>query len=468
MKINHNEKTTPMGENREDSAALELDRRLVEEINILKLEGSLFCFDPKEAKRRRGKLTLADVRKEPVTVQIHPDFGQPSVLAYKVLQAIFLKVAETGCSLTEDGRCLYDGTVSFSARELAALTGRAWAGKTSEELHQAMMQLRRTAITASLYDKETDEWATADFEVLITAYFAGRGQTITRCSVRLHPQIVASLNRRHVATFNLARLRTLDTIRLVLYKRIFFHFSNLMHEKKGRGSLRFTKDYEAICREWLGGLKPERYKSKIIDNQLGRHFDALKATGLIGRAPSLEKNKAGIGFNLTFHPGPGFFEDYQAYYLDKKPARLTMRTVAELEEVKALELVAYFHRKLGRLERTRFEDHETAYVTELLAKYTEAEVRDLIDYAVAEAPRTNWEPLFFGSLKRFVDEWGANAARRKKRERWEATVAACPHCGKHGYIELREQGTGRLFMHLCPHRLELITKIEEGLNAYRV
>jgi hypothetical protein len=403
-----------------------------------------------------------------VSVHIHPDFGQPSVLAYKVLQAIFLKVAETGCSVTEDGRCLYDGTVSFSARELAALTGRAWAGKTSEELHQAMMQLRRTAITASLYDKETDEWATADFEVLITAYFAGRGQTISRCSVRLHPQIVASLNRRHVATFNLARLRTLDTIGLVLYKRIFFHFSNLMHEKKGRGSLRFTKDYEAICMEWLGGLKPERYKSRIVDNQLGRHFDALKATGLIGRSPTLEKNKAGDGFNVTFYPGPGFFEDYQAYYLDKKPARLTMRSVAELQEVKALELVAYFHRKLGRIERTRFKDHETAYAEELLATHTEAEVRDLIDFAMAEAPRTNWEPLFFGSLKKFVAEWSANLAHRKERERREAAIAACPHCSKDGMLELRKQGSGYLFVHECLHKLELITKIEDGLNAYRV
>src|SRR5215217_3020256 len=247
----------------------ELDRRLVEEINILKLEGSLFCFDPKKAKRRNGKLTLADTRKQPVTIDINPKYGQPSVLAYKVLQAIFLKVAQTGCSLTEDGRCLYDGTVSFSARELAALTGRAWAGKTSEELHQAMMQLRRTGITASLYDKETDEWAIADFEVLISAYFAGRGQTISRCVVQLHPKIVASINRRHVATFNLARLHSLDTIGLVLYKRIFFHFSNLMHEKKGRGSLRFTKDYEAICTEWLGGLKPLHYRAHILKDQLG-------------------------------------------------------------------------------------------------------------------------------------------------------------------------------------------------------
>jgi hypothetical protein len=467
MSPTNNEKLEPMEENCAAVDNFELDRRLVEEINILKLEGSLFCFDPKEAKRRRGKLTLADARKQPVSIAIHPDHGQPSVLAYKVLQAVFLKVAETGCSLTEDGCCLYEDTVSFSARELAALTGRAWAGKTSEELHQAIMQLRRTGITASLYDKETDEWIIADFEVFVTAYFAGRGKTISRCIVQLHSKIVASLNRRHVATFNLARLHSLDTIGLVLYKRIFFHFSNLMHESKHKGSLKFTKDYEAICKEWLGGLKPEKYKSLIISNQLGRHLNALRATGLISRT-TIEANKAGDGFNVAFLPGSGFFEDYQAYYLDQKPMRLTMRSAAELHEVKALELVAYFHRKLGRLERTRFEDHETAYSDELLKKHTEAEVRDLIDYAIAEAPRTNWEPLFFGSLKKFEAEWGESTARRKKRERWEATVKACPHCSKDGMLELRKQRTGYLFVHECPHRLELITKIEEGLNAYRV
>ena len=70
MEINENEKTTPMHETK-DLAPFELDRRLMEEINILKLEGSLFCFDPKEAKRRGGKLTLSDARKNPVTIEIH-------------------------------------------------------------------------------------------------------------------------------------------------------------------------------------------------------------------------------------------------------------------------------------------------------------------------------------------------------------------------------------------------------------
>src|SRR3954453_11339060 len=77
-----------------DLATFELDRRLMQEINLLKLEGALFCFDPREAKRRTGALTLSDALKRPVTVVINQTFGQPSVLAYKVLQAIFLKLSE--------------------------------------------------------------------------------------------------------------------------------------------------------------------------------------------------------------------------------------------------------------------------------------------------------------------------------------------------------------------------------------
>ena len=241
-----------------------------------------------------------------------------------------------------------------------------------------------------------------------------------------------------------------------------------MHKSKRKGSLLFTKDYEAICNEWLGGLKPMRYKSDILKNQFGRHFDALKATSLINRDPTLEKNKAGTGFNVTFHPGPGFFEDYQAYYLDKKPMRLTLRAVAELQEVKALELVAYFHRRLGRLEHTRFADHETSYADELLTTHGEAEIRDLIDHVIGKAKETKFEMAFFGALKRYAPEWAASEARRKEQERKAAVVSGCPHCSGGGMLELREQGTGRLFMHLCPHRIEHIAKIEETLNAFRV
>src|SRR3954454_21223862 len=116
LPTNDNEK--PM--HREEPQHAEFER-LTQEINLLKLEGHVFCFDPREAKRRRGTLTLADARKQPVSIKVDDDYGQPSVLAYKVLQAIFLKLDEQGCTLTEDGRCLYTDTFAFSQRELSRL-----------------------------------------------------------------------------------------------------------------------------------------------------------------------------------------------------------------------------------------------------------------------------------------------------------------------------------------------------------
>ena len=68
-----------------------------------------------------------------------------------------------------------------------------------------------------------------------------------------------------------------------------------------------------------------------------------------------------------------------------------------------------------------------------------------------------------------MPEWGAGEARRKEQERKVALMQECPHCTENaGVLELREQGTGRLIMHVCPHKLEHIAKIEETLNAYRV
>ena len=86
----------------------------------------------------------------------------------------------------------------------------------------------------------------------------------------------------------------------------------------------------------------------------------------------------------------------------------------------------------------------------------------------ARAGKTKFPMLFFGALKRYVAEWSAGEARRKEQERRVALMKECPHCTENGVLELREQGTRRLIVHVCPHKLEHITKIEETLNAYRV
>src|SRR4051812_42844253 len=107
--------------------------RFVQELDLLGLEGLLFCFDPKEAKRRHGKISLKDARQRKLSIEIHPHYGQPTKLAYKVELATLHKIVMQGCTLTEDGRCLYDDEVYFGSRELARLTGRVWGSAASEQ-----------------------------------------------------------------------------------------------------------------------------------------------------------------------------------------------------------------------------------------------------------------------------------------------------------------------------------------------
>lgn len=102
----------------------------------------------------------------------------------------------------------------------------------------------------------------------------------------------------------------------------------------------------------------------------------MKTAGLLRRW-TIEKNVAADGYNVSVWPGDGFFEDYQLYYLDAQQPRFRFKASADLQAIqKPLELVALFHRELGRATM-KFEEHETAYADDLLATYTDAEVRDL-------------------------------------------------------------------------------------------
>src|SRR2546430_5590981 len=98
------------------------DVRLFNEINLLRLEGYYFCLDPKESVRRTNKKyeffeiikrRKTEIEKRPVVIVPNPIHGYPSILAYKVLQAIMRKLSWFSYPIPD--------TVQFSQRELARL-----------------------------------------------------------------------------------------------------------------------------------------------------------------------------------------------------------------------------------------------------------------------------------------------------------------------------------------------------------
>lgn len=381
---------------RDDSSGAAIER-LLEETNILRLEGRLFCFDPREAQRRKGLLAFDDGSPERrVTIELHPSYGQPSVLAYRVLQAIFKKITDGGVPAS--------GTVSFSQRELARLAGRqTFGGTQSKQLFHALMQLHRTGISAALVDRETKEWRRADFVLITKLLTSGRGTQVSACVVSLETKIIESLNKRHWACFNWERMRELEPIGMALYKRLFRHFSNLYQSARTPEALRFEKDYDAILAEWLGGLKPERYASRVAQ-QLGAHLDAVAATGLIRRWQIAKKADA-RGLKITFYPGKAFFGDYDQFY--RSPLMPPVRTVRD-RNFRAVqqphELVAYFHERRGQAP-TMFHAKEVAFASGLLDRYSYDDARDLIDYAIDEARKTHFEMRFLTAIKQYLPAW---------------------------------------------------------------
>jgi hypothetical protein len=404
--------------------------RLREEITVLRIEGTLFCFDPKEAKRRRGFITNtikdADGTERPVSVEVHPTYGQPSVLAYKIVQAIFLKMTKAGEP--------YPNAVAFTQRELARLVGKSWGGTQSQQLYHALSQLQSTRITCSVHNKETKEYFEITFTFLVTILCSSKEKSITECVVQVHDAIVASLNRNHAIWLNYNRLRTLDTIGMVFYKRLFFHFSNTYRVNTTRSTFKFEKDYEDICREWLGGLKPEKYKSRI-EKQLGKYLESVKATGLISRY-EIAARVRGNGFKLIFYPGQGFYDDYQDFYL-RTPKRSVQLPERMVSNPQPLQLVAYFHELMGHSHK-EFTEKERSQAAELLKAYSDEEAKAFIEHAIAQGKKTNFGMQFFGAVLGYQGSWTATRAR-----------ATCAICQGKGVIEVSDEQGMR--MRVCTH-----------------
>ncbi len=406
----------PVRDPQPSAASIADAERLFEETNVLRLEGLLFCFDPREARRRTGKLSVEDGEGRRVEIELHPSYGQPSVLAYRVLQAIFKKLSDQGLPAS--------GKVSFSQRELARLVGRAgFGGHQSQQLFHALMQLHRTGISAELLDKETKEWARADFLLVTSLLTSGRGtvnRQLSECVVQLEPKIVESLRKRHWACFNWTRMQQLEPIGMAIYKRLHRHFSNLYETKATARGLRFEKDYEDLLGEWLGGLKPEGYVSRI-EKQLGPHLDAITETGLLSKW-AVAKRADGRGFKLTFWPGKGFFEDYEGFY---RNAGIAPRATASAD-VRAIqqphEIVAHFHERRGH-SADMYDAKEVAFASQLLDRYGLDEVRSLIDWSIAKAEETRFEMRYLMAIRQYVPLWQRTLAMRRQREEQEGHSA---------------------------------------------
>jgi hypothetical protein len=384
-------------------ARLVRPERLFHEINLLHLEGHYFTFDPKAANVFPDPMKSVEKRlknpkinaEQSIEVIPHPGYGKPSIFAYKVYQAILKKLSDYGHPVPEG--------VSFGHRELMRLVGRtSTGGRNSKELVRVLNQFKNTAINCWFYDKHTKVAGNLSlpFATKFLYTYKGRG-SISLVTLWLDPLLIKSINNHYTFCLNFARVENLEPISTALYKHLYFHFSNIYSVNRSE-DFTFRKDYEELCRSWLGGLKVLQYRAYILKDQLGIHLQALKNTHLI-KSYEIEKNAKGDGFNLVFRPSPGFFEDYEHFYRRRMQAEFPFTLAVDENTVqKPQEILLYFYRKLygtNEVDGLGFLEKETSFAASLLEKHTMGEMRGFIDYGLAEANKTNFDIKTLGGLR---------------------------------------------------------------------
>ena len=349
--------------------------------------------------------------EKPIEIVPHPGYGRPSVFAYKVYQAILKKLSDYGYPVPE--------SVSFGHREIMRVMGRSsTGGKNSKELVRALNQFKNTSINCWFYDKNTKTGANLSLSLVNKFLYTYKGRgSVSNFTMWLDPWLIKSINNHYTFCLNFARIENLESIGIALYKHLYFHFSNI-YSKTHSKNIVFRKDYEEICRTWLGGLKVLRYRSKILQEQLGQHLEALKKTKLI-KSYTLEKNVDGDGFNLVCHPGVGFFEDYERFYRRRMQTELPFMLATDTHTIqKPIEIVLYFHQQQSGDANASiefgFSEKETLFASSLLEKHSVEETKAFIDYGLAEARKTNFDIRSIGGLKKYYPSYTEELSKKAK------------------------------------------------------
>jgi hypothetical protein len=435
--------------------------KLYIENTLLRVCGALFCHDPKQAASRTSEIELnrGAVEKH-IVIRPDPKLGQPGQLAHKIFVALIKKHSNYGRPIRKE--------ISFSRREIGRLIGRKyWGGQDSEQLSRALHEIHYTFITTH-FKKEDGRYVEHSFNIFPQIILERRefvSDPIEACTVTLAEPIVSSLQDEHFTCLNHAMMMRLGTIGQALMMRLFFHFAN-HYDGRNPGQLKFDKRYDDICGEWLGGLTVLKYRSKIVGEQLGQHLDQLITEGFLA-SYAIAKAKRREGFVITFRPGGAFFRDYDHFYRQRRQGDLQFGFYEDQREIgEPLRVGHLFSEKrtghpVSSVAFVSSKDVETA--KHLLTALTFDEMPAFIDYALAEASRTNFAVQTLGGIRQYLASYLSlrqrraadieRAAARRAQQREEVDRQA--------YAQDRRREASRLFETLSTDERATIERLAD-------
>jgi hypothetical protein len=387
----------------ETSHPVQQTDKLYMENTLLRVAGALFCHDAKRAPTHTTQIELnRGVAEKNIVIRPDPELGQPGPLAHKLFVALIKKHSGYGRPIRNE--------VSFTKRELIRLIGYAhWGGRQSEQLTRALNEIHY-AFVKTKFKSQNNRYVEHSFNVFPEVYLE-RAQhdndPIEACTVTLARPIVASLQDGHFTCLNHALMQELGTIGQAFYMRLFFHFANL-YDEHHKARLAFPKRYDDICTEWLGGLAVHQYQSTIERDQLGPHLGQLVRAGFLA-SYTITKARSGEGFVITFRPGSVFFTDYDRFYRHRESGTVRFDFHGDRQATAEPLKVAYLfmEKRTGQPVRDvpYVSSKEVATARQLLAQVGFEEMPVFLDYALAQAKKTNYPVQTLGGIRQYLADY---------------------------------------------------------------
>jgi hypothetical protein len=415
--------------------------KLYMENTLLRVAGALFCHDAKRASTHTDEIELnRGVPDKKILIRPDPRLGQPGPLAHKIFVALIKKHSNYGRPIQSD--------VSFSKRELMRLIGRKqWGGRDSDQLTRALEEIHH-AFVRTHFKTQNGRFAEHSFNIFPEVYLEraeSETDPVETCTVTLARPIVQSLNDEHFTCLNHTLMQELGTIGQALYMRLFFHFANL-YQDHPRHRPTFSKRYDDICAEWLGGLTVHKHRSTLERDQLGPHLRQLRQADFLASYAITEAAR-GDGFIMTFRPGSAFVRDYDRFYRGRHQPAMRFEFNRDREEVAEPLKVAYLFQE-KRSGKTAMgipyvSSKEVQTAKELLKKLSFEEMPQFLTYALQEAEKTKFDVQHLGGLRQYVSSYiekRASTARQAAQSTHNREVAS-----QAAYTEFRRRAALALF-----------------------
>ena len=323
------------------------------------------------------------VPDKPFLIVLHPTFGRPGSLAYRVWSALEQYLIQNTAP-----------TLDISPSKLLAMVSVKKNQSRLKELHLALHQLSSTQIHyhSRPYLKSNAN-VTASFTLLSFETLENRKSY----QITIDPLIIDQLRRKKkFYIHNHNRLETLSPCSQCFALLVLDGLTRryIKHRQRSEKSPQFfyQKSYQRICDQWLAGAKPYATVSEAMRNHLKQRIDDLVECRILSPETRLLPSMV-----VEFYPGAGFLEDYSALYQNAK------KTDSPYAEVK--ELIEYFGQcYAGGNRAPQPSDYATA--DKFIQQYGFQAAKQFVHFACRQAMGSKWNDIrLMKAIEKYQDDF---------------------------------------------------------------